>query len=504
MEDKKLKNLMIVKRIIYFFLLVILLVMDTNAQNNKNPFNLEKYVSKGSSYVLYKPKSWTVEEQKGQDTFLIDVISPNKTSQVEFFYALNNSGSCDSLNLMSNLIKQLKNSYPDFQFSEISASQDKTRSVTTITYTDKGTPIKGRYYFILNQKFAIIMGYLAPKNQIEKDRSLLLNILSNLSFLPAQPPNTNTTQNSQNYNIQPINIALIPTRAEDNSCSISIPKAWNYQALKGKVLTSSPEGNAGFIATTFEVLPDNYGIQMPVGVIVSPYLPPAQFLGTIFSTYGTGRILEVIENVPDRQAMQDFPTFTGRQCEAADVVVRYISKSGTQCLGSYKLINSYPGVTGQWFSIVSGFWAPEAEFPRYAPLLEKIGASFSINDQYAKSYIQAGLANLRRLQQQTAQKMKELSQAKDQQLADWYDRQNRKDYMDSKWDDYRRGQSYWVSEMEGGKVYSTDSWGTTDTSTGEQYNGSGYNYINYEGQNPSYPSESMTEITSYDFNKYYR
>ncbi len=68
--------------------------------------------------------------------------------------------------------------------------------------------------------------------------------------------------------------------------------------------------------------------------------------------------------------------------------------------------------------------------------------------------------------------------------------------MDSKWDDYRRGQSYWVSDLEGGKLYATDSWGTKDTTTGDYYEGKGYNWTNFEGQNPHHPSETMREVSS--------
>ena len=70
--------------------------------------------------------------------------------------------------------------------------------------------------------------------------------------------------------------------------------------------------------------------------------------------------------------------------------------------------------------------------------------------------------------------------------------------MDSKWDDYRRGNSYWVSELEGGKIYATDPWGTKDTVTGDYYGGKAYNWTNFEGQNPRHPSESMREISSYE------
>jgi hypothetical protein len=94
--------------------------------------------------------------------------------------------------------------------------------------------------------------------------------------------------------------------------------------------------------------------------------------------------------------------------------------------------------------------------------------------------------------------MQDLNRAREQNQAAWEARQERKDYMDSKWDDYRRGNSYWVSELEGGKVYATDPWGTKDTVTGDYYGGRGYNWVNFEGQNPRHPSENMRELSSWE------
>ena len=86
-----------------------------------------------------------------------------------------------------------------------------------------------------------------------------------------------------------------------------------------------------------------------------------------------------------------------------------------------------------------GHLGPEARvLPLYFPLLEQIGSSFAINDQYARRYIQAGLENLRRLQQKTRAAVQDLNQARAQFQQDREARQERKEYMDSKWDDYRR------------------------------------------------------------------
>jgi len=40
--------------------------------------------------------------------------------------------------------------------------------------------------------------------------------------------------------------------------------------------------------------------------------------------------------------------------------------------------------------------------------------------------------------------------------------------------------------------------GTQDAVTGQYYEGKPYNWVNFEGQNPRHPSETMREVTSYE------
>jgi hypothetical protein len=44
-------------------------------------------------------------------------------------------------------------------------------------------------------------------------------------------------------------------------------------------------------------------------------------------------------------------------------------------------------------------------------------------------------------------------------------------------------------------VYHTDSWGTTNTVTGERWDGKGYDYVHFTGENPKY-DEQMTAVDS--------
>lgn len=75
------------------------------------------------------------------------------------------------------------------------------------------------------------------------------------------------------------------------------------------------------------------------------------------------------------------------------------------------------------------------------------------------------------------------------------ERQRSMDYIDYQRTSYIRGQQDWISSMEGGAVYRSDSWGTKNTTTGEYWEGKAYDYYRFQGQNPKY-NEQMQPVDS--------
>lgn len=53
----------------------------------------------------------------------------------------------------------------------------------------------------------------------------------------------------------------------------------------------------------------------------------------------------------------------------------------------------------------------------------------------------------------------------------------------------------WVESLTFGPAW------TLDPVTGQYYEGRPYNWVNFEGQNPRHPSETMREVTSYELKK---
>jgi len=472
-----------------------LVVANGCGHSAANPYNFERYSDPGSAFVLVKPRTWVVRQSGDQSSLFVTVNDPSGMSTVEFYFAPNNARISDSIRLASQMTQNLKRQFPDLSASDVYASADRSRSVATFSYTRGGRAMQGRYYFSAAAGFVSITGYCAPASELIRQRPMLLDIMGNLQFPKGQPGGSVAAPRPAVA--QPISVPLVRRQAPDGSASFALPADWQYQAAGGKILAASPDGSAGFVFTSIQVLPHNYGVQLDQSMMVGQFCAPSQFLPALLSKFGN-RNIRILQSQPDVQSMQDFPRYTGRQCQAEDMIVGYVSPRGTPCLAAFKMINAAPSAIGHWFTILTGAWAPEAQFAQYASLLEQIGSSYGINDQYARGYIQQGMANLRVLQQQTARKMQELNQARYENQASWEQGQARKDFMDSRWDDYRRGNSYWVSEMEGGKVYATDPWGTRDTRTGDYYEGGGHTYTHFEGENPRHPSETMREISSYE------
>jgi len=66
------------------------------------------------------------------------------------------------------------------------------------------------------------------------------------------------------------------------------------------------------------------------------------------------------------------------------------------------------------------------------------------------------------------------------------ERQRSGDEIDYQRTNYIRGQQDWISHMERGAVYPTDSWGTKNMVIEEYWEGKHYAYINLTGKNPKY------------------
>jgi hypothetical protein len=444
---------------------------------------MTRVVSENPPFVLFKPAAWTLRQSAVGGTLTIAVASPDGQSVAEVAFADNRAQRLYTQQVMAQRIRELKAHHPELTLSAASACKDTPPSCAeaSLSYTAGGTPMRGRFFFHGDANVSTVRSYRAPAARLPQERALLLDILTNIHVREPRP----------------ITAQFVRRQAADRSLAIELPADWTFLAQKGAVVAAAPQGRAGFVFTVFSVMPQSHGVAPQPGVIIAPYRPPQVFIHDVFAQF-KNRQTRVVAWHPDAQSSAACPSQINRQCEVADLQVGWVSPEGVPCLGGFKVLNAQPNTAGHWFSIVAGIWGPADDLARHLPVLEHVAKSFAIDDAYARRTIEHGLARLRELQQKTRQAIQELYTSIEQNQRDYEARTARKEASDAKWDDYRRGNSYWVSDLEGGKVYQTDPWGTRDTSSGTRYDGAPYSYIHFEGQNPAHPSEHMREISSYE------
>ncbi|MHC9542217.1 MAG: hypothetical protein AB9903_22125 [Vulcanimicrobiota bacterium] len=492
------------KKILVFLLLCSFLAASAGTAEAavNNPYNLKRYIAPDGSFAMFKPADWSVSQGKQPGMLYVDVTDPQKTSIVTLSYCPSGTAFPTSLHFMNTTLSLFKKIFPDVAVSNIMATKDKLKSCCTVSFKDRGVTSKGKYYFTVSGSSSLMLGYRAPAQKLASSKGLLLTIASNIAMLNQSAyvqARKNAPSMGQAY--QPIQVQCAWRQASDGSSKMIVPVGWEFLAAKGQVLTCSKDGNWGFVFTTVCACSKYYGVTTP-DVIQSQWMSPDRFLPVILNHFKTGYNVQIMDHRSDNASNYQFQVFVGRQCVAEDIEARYVTRSNTTVLGAFKLINSGQGISGHWYSIMTGFWAPEKEFYRYADVLAQIGESFAIDDEYAKAYIRSGLQNLARLKAKTAAAIADLNNARAENQRAWEERQKVGDYIDWNRSQYIRGETDWVSNMEGGKVYHTDSWGTTDTQTGDQYTGPGYNNVNFDGSNPRY-NETMQQINGYDMWKKY-
>jgi len=156
--------------------------------------------------------------------------------------------------------------------------------------------------------------------------------------------------------------------------------------------------------------------------------------------------------------------------------------------------------------LVQGAWCPSkpALSARYLPVLARMVESCQVNQQWLAQAMAAAVARYRAAVQRTNEVMaRTRQQIHDSMMAAWQERQRSQDWIDHNRTSYIRGEQDYVSELEGGKIYTANSDGMLDRETGDLFVGPENTYTNTTGQNPRHltaaaqarHSEIMNPIT---------
>jgi hypothetical protein len=441
---------------------------------------MRKQVSALASFVLYAPEGWKVEETADGGTCAVSATDGSGALRVSMAIG---AADGDAVDTARGRIASALGNPGDLSITGARVSPERDRLVADGSYTDRsGVRREFRSWAVVRSGEASLSMIEAPEGSLPQHRQALLTVLANVRVMkgvfaadggPAAPA------------------ALQTYRMRDGSASFGLPAGWQCKELgAGSFLAGDAEGHI-FMSGGVDLVTPRLGIA-PSGVLVSPYLPPGQAWEFIVERLGLASDIR-FESVTPHPELSGSLGPSGA-VESEDFVYTCTSREGRRLRG-YTFGMSVGSRAGlNWsFKHISVF-APVESFDAYVPTFVAMLASYRIDDAFARNYVQQGMARLGKMRRETAALISRNAEEIHSMMQAAYDeRQRSEEYIDYQRTNSIRGRSDWISEMEGGAVYHTDSWGTKNNATGEYYEGAPYDYVHFEGENPKY-NEQMQPI----------
>lgn len=462
------------------------------------PPPMQKVVTKSATFVLYAPKGWEVSEGEQPGFRTLSVAAPGGASEAALFFGTNPAGT-DVPALVRRFTGGIAARFPDFSVTGSRVSPDRRRVVLDGAFTH---PRLGRREMRAWVSGAADGSFLwesveAGAGRLASERRLLLTILANVRVLKGAY--------GGGRKAAPAPLPLVAYRLREGSASFSIPGDFRVAELgRGHFVAADPSGLRSFAVADASVLTPRTGVH-PKGTIVSPLLPPHRALPLLMSAAGLSSDMRADRVFP----RPDLAAEMARVYTAGSITVEEFLHSSTakgrRCRGYTFGISFGSRLDTNWSFLHLSVGAPEEEWDGLLPTYAGMLASYRVDDAWARQYVAAGLARLRQLQQETSALVARNAQEIRSMMQAAYDeRQRSQDYIDYQRTSYIRGTSDWISSVEGGAVYHSDSWGTKNTTTGETWTGQPWNAVNFDGASPKH-DETLTRIDSRElFEKTFR
>jgi len=442
---------------------------------------MKKMVTDQANFVVYAPQDWRAAETANPGFRSIAVTDPTGQYQVTLFSGINPAGN-DAAALTGLFVREIRKTYPDLKAGK--AKIAGTRLVFDGTYTDvKKIPKEFRFWTSIDREWFTVSIIEAPRGRLEGARRNLLTILSNIQVTKG----AYRTMAGEK-------LPMITHRLSDGSASFHVPKDWQVRDIGvGAFIAGDPTGQYAFLVAAAEAITPRVGVSGP-GLIVSNQLNPHEALAFFAGRQGLMRHIRFLEVTPCREVNAQLARGYNGPATAEEFTYTFTNAQGLASKGYTFGISFGSRLNINWKLWHMTVTGPADTFDKFGPNFADMLRSYAINDQFARQYIAAGMARVREMERQTAALVaRNAQEIRTMMNAAFQERMRSWDYIDYQRTSYIRGTSDWISGMEGGAVYHSDSWGTTNTATGEYYKGAPYNYVNFEGQNPKY-NEQMTPI----------
>lgn len=452
-----------------------------------SPAGMQKLVTEKASFVVYVPKGWKVVEAPGEEGLIMTATDPSGGREVSLAHGAS-PASGDVVALAKRFIARTGKKYPDLQIANSRISREKSRVVYDGSYSHPKTGKKEfRSWVSLEGGNFSHASIEAPAGRLEAEKPLLLTVLANVRVMKgAIAPEAGA----------PKALPLTQYRLRDGSASFQIPQGWKCQDFgKGAFIASDAGDTSSFSVGSAEILTPQFGARVP-GAIVAPYMPPNQAWRRLTEQTGLVSRLQFENVIPRSDVSQEMSRYYTAGPVTAEELIYTCDVKGRRCKGYTFGLSFGSRLNTNWTFRHITVGAPVEQFNAYAPSFAAMLQSYRLNEQWAANYVAAGAQRLRQMQQQTAAMVSRNAEDIHRMMQAAYDeRQKSMDYIDYQRTNYIRGQQDWVSSMEGGTLYHTDSWGTKNTATGEYWEGQPYDYVHFKGNNPKY-NEEMTPIDS--------
>ncbi len=462
-------------------------------KDGKGAVSIQKFVTEKASFVVYMPKGWKATEGE-QDGVRTLTVSDPKGACVATMHVGASPAAGDAVAQAAYFAARLGKS-GEVQIASARCTPDRARVVFDGTYAPTGGRREFRAWVSQAAGQCVCQVIEAPVGQLAASRAMLLTVLSNATLTKAAQGAGRAVQ-----------AALTPRQLKDGSATVSVPADWNFQDLgKGSFIAGDAAGQYGFMVAGATVLTGKGGV-VAAGVPLSPYRVPSDAFRFLTGLQGLATNMQFLSVTPHPELAQQL-VIPGRTAaaNAEEFVYTYTNKQGQAAKGY-----SFGVTTAQMMGFNWGLWhitvvGPADGFDAYVGNFTAMIRSYQGNEEFAKRYIERGNERLRQMERETAAKIaSNATYIRETMQAAYEERQKSQEYIDYQRTQYIRGQSDWVSEVEGGAVYHSDSWGTENTWTGEFWaadpDGRGdpnrpYNYVNFQGKNPKY-NETMQEINT--------
>lgn len=465
---------------------------ELSAQSKASPVNappagMRKIVTEKASFVAYVPEGWRAVEGAEEGARYLSASDPGGRSEVVLAIGTGPFQG-DAIGAARAILEKVGRHLPDLEIANARITPDRRKVVFDGVYSH---PQKGRREFRswvgVDQGIVTCSRIEAPAGRLEAEKAMLLTVLANVRVLKGAFDTGGTPQ------IPP----LVSYRLRDGSASFQMPQGWKCQEFgKGAFIASDTGETTSFSVGGAEVLSPQLGVRVP-GVVVAPYMPPHQAWRLLTEQTGLLSRLQYEKVIPRQDIVQEMARggYTAGPV-AVEELIYTCDVKGRRCKG-YTFGFSFGSRLGHsWNFRHMTVGAPVDRFDGMVPTFSTMLQSFRFNEQWMANYIAQGNRRLQELRQQTASMVSRNAEDIRRMMQAAYDeRQRSMDYIDYQRTNTIRGQQDWVSEMEGGTVYRTDSWGTKNTATGESWEGQPYDYVHFKGRNPKY-NEQMTPIDS--------